>query len=186
VTCGSLGRWFSPGTRVSSTSKTDYHNITEILLKVAFTTVTPKPTLMCYNYNLCKTEYNNFSLSRHWPHFHGLLALLYWCQDFMIRLLSPLPYNPGSPCLVHTSWCVHSVRHVSPDLGLIFMVCWLLCLYQVFMIRSLSPLPYKLGPQSLIHTFIMLSACEPGMCHLTLTSFSWCTDFVKFMSSFHD
>ena len=29
-------RWSSQGTLVSSTSKTDHHNITEILLKVAF------------------------------------------------------------------------------------------------------------------------------------------------------
>ena len=35
------GRWFSPGTPVSSTNKTDRHNITEILLKVAYQT--PKP-----------------------------------------------------------------------------------------------------------------------------------------------
>jgi hypothetical protein len=34
--CQSLatGRWFTPGTPVSSTNKTDRHNITEILLKV--------------------------------------------------------------------------------------------------------------------------------------------------------
>jgi hypothetical protein len=31
------GRWFSQGTLVSSTNKTDCHNITEILLKVALT-----------------------------------------------------------------------------------------------------------------------------------------------------
>jgi hypothetical protein len=30
------GRWFSPGTPGSSTNKTDHHNTTEILLKVAF------------------------------------------------------------------------------------------------------------------------------------------------------
>jgi hypothetical protein len=29
------GRWFSPGTPVSSTTKTDPHDIAEILLKVA-------------------------------------------------------------------------------------------------------------------------------------------------------
>jgi len=29
------GRWFSPGTTVSSTNKTDRHDIAEILLKVA-------------------------------------------------------------------------------------------------------------------------------------------------------
>jgi len=33
------GRWFSPGTPVSSTNKTDYHDITEILLKVALITI---------------------------------------------------------------------------------------------------------------------------------------------------
>ena len=35
------GRWLSPGTQVSSTNKTNRHNITEILLKVALNTITP-------------------------------------------------------------------------------------------------------------------------------------------------
>jgi len=34
------GWWFSPGTLVSSTYKTDCHNIAEILLKVALNTIT--------------------------------------------------------------------------------------------------------------------------------------------------
>jgi hypothetical protein len=34
--CLATGLWFSPGTLLSSTNKTDCHNITEILLKVAF------------------------------------------------------------------------------------------------------------------------------------------------------
>ena len=33
------GWWFSPGLPVSSTNKTDHHNITEILLKVALNTI---------------------------------------------------------------------------------------------------------------------------------------------------
>ena len=33
------GLWFSPGSPVSSTNKTDFHNITEILLKVALSTI---------------------------------------------------------------------------------------------------------------------------------------------------
>ena len=33
------GWWFSPGTPVSSINKTDRHNITEILLKVALNTI---------------------------------------------------------------------------------------------------------------------------------------------------
>ena len=35
------GRWFSPGIPVSSTNKTDRHDIAEILLKVAVNTITP-------------------------------------------------------------------------------------------------------------------------------------------------
>ena len=38
------GRWFFPGTPVSSSNKTDRHDITEILLKVALNTIhQPKP-----------------------------------------------------------------------------------------------------------------------------------------------
>jgi len=33
------GWWFSPGIRVSSTNKTDRHDVTEILLEVALNTV---------------------------------------------------------------------------------------------------------------------------------------------------
>ena len=34
------GRWFSPGTPVSSTNKTDHQDIAQILLKVALSTIT--------------------------------------------------------------------------------------------------------------------------------------------------
>jgi hypothetical protein len=37
------GRWFSPGTPVSSTTKTGSHYIAEILLKVALNTITLTP-----------------------------------------------------------------------------------------------------------------------------------------------
>jgi hypothetical protein len=39
------GRWFSPGTPVSFTNKNDGHNITELLLKVALSTITLNPTI---------------------------------------------------------------------------------------------------------------------------------------------
>jgi len=34
------GQWFSPGTPVSSTNKTDRHDVAEMLLKVALNTIT--------------------------------------------------------------------------------------------------------------------------------------------------
>jgi hypothetical protein len=37
------GRWFSPGAPVSSTNKTDRHDIAEILLKVALNTINSNP-----------------------------------------------------------------------------------------------------------------------------------------------
>ena len=39
------GRWFSPGTPASSTTKTDRHDIAEILLKVAINTKNKKINL---------------------------------------------------------------------------------------------------------------------------------------------
>jgi hypothetical protein len=41
-----LGRWFSPGTPASSTTKTGRHDIAEILLKVALNTI--KQTNICF------------------------------------------------------------------------------------------------------------------------------------------
>jgi hypothetical protein len=41
-------QWFSPGTPVSSNSKTDCHDITEILLKVALNTINQTTTEQCF------------------------------------------------------------------------------------------------------------------------------------------
>jgi len=47
------GQWFSPGTSVSSTNKTDRHDITKILLKVALNTInqTIKLLLILFSVN---------------------------------------------------------------------------------------------------------------------------------------
>jgi len=42
-------RWFSPGTSVSSTKKTDRQDIAEILLKVALNTITLTPASVLHN-----------------------------------------------------------------------------------------------------------------------------------------
>ena len=43
------GRWFSPGTPVSSTNKTDRHDITEMLLKVALITIKLTKPMSAFN-----------------------------------------------------------------------------------------------------------------------------------------
>ena len=46
--CDKVCQWFSPGTLVSSTNKTDRHGKAEILLKVALNSIKPtKPKLHC-------------------------------------------------------------------------------------------------------------------------------------------
>jgi hypothetical protein len=45
-------RWFSPGTPVSSTNKTECHDITEILLKVALSTINPNLNLLNFRINI--------------------------------------------------------------------------------------------------------------------------------------
>jgi hypothetical protein len=45
------GRWFFPGTLVSSINKTDRHNITEILLKVALNTINQTKSNRLYTKN---------------------------------------------------------------------------------------------------------------------------------------
>jgi hypothetical protein len=43
LSINNTGRWISPGTPVSSTNKTDSHDITEILLKVVLNTINSSP-----------------------------------------------------------------------------------------------------------------------------------------------
>ena len=50
------GRWFSQSTLVSSTNKTDHHDITEILLKVALNPITLTLTLQSNTWFLCKNN----------------------------------------------------------------------------------------------------------------------------------
>jgi hypothetical protein len=42
-----------------------------------------------------------------------------------------------------------------------------------------SPLPCNLDSPYLVYTIIMECASQPVICHLTMTSISWSTDFVK-------
>jgi hypothetical protein len=48
------GRWFSPGTPVSSTHKTDHHSIAELVLNVVLNTIT---LLLEINPDLSKVFY---------------------------------------------------------------------------------------------------------------------------------
>jgi hypothetical protein len=53
------GRWFSRGTPVSSTNKTDRHDITKILFNVALNTITLALLYIAHNVQDCSVLYNN-------------------------------------------------------------------------------------------------------------------------------
>ena len=59
------GRWFSPGTLVSFTNKTDHHDITEILLKVAVNTINSNQIFNNNNYFLCHARVVSSSRVQH-------------------------------------------------------------------------------------------------------------------------
>ena len=59
--------WFSPGTPISSTNKTDCHYITEILLKVALSTINHNnflgQSLYSYHYHLTNVRLEKFEMT---------------------------------------------------------------------------------------------------------------------------
>ena len=77
------GRWFSPGTPASSTTKTGCHDIAEILLKVALkhSQKKHKKTKTCqFDWNtMCNTTLNNFSILALW-------SMYWWTKsEYMVE-----------------------------------------------------------------------------------------------------
>jgi hypothetical protein len=60
-----IGRWFSPGIAIFSNNKTDRHDITEILLKVALNTINSNTVV---HLTLSESRTHNISGDRHCLH----------------------------------------------------------------------------------------------------------------------
>ena len=75
-------RWFSLGSPVSSTNKTDRHDITQILLKVALN-ITNQPNKHVYEINFKKQQ--QFPLSA--PYLKGSLNIIWFYLAFRIKIL---------------------------------------------------------------------------------------------------
>ena len=67
------GQWFSPGPPVSSTNKTDCHDITEILLKVAL--ITTKQTRISKKQSATTTNLVCYALLDKWKYINLVVAL---------------------------------------------------------------------------------------------------------------
>jgi hypothetical protein len=66
------GQWFSPGTLVSSTNKTDRHDITEILLKVALKHHNPNPKFIIFYNIIFQADYLPYEA-------HPILGIIIFC-----------------------------------------------------------------------------------------------------------
>jgi hypothetical protein len=106
VTC----QWFSPGTPVSSTNKTDHHDITEILLKVALNTIN----------HVCQIWY--FFCFKY---FTGFLVFKEYCEQLCDEQVPQLKfYEEVCDVFVTTSWpCTCTCTNVCAHVALFF------CLY---------------------------------------------------------
>jgi hypothetical protein len=98
------GRWFSPGNPDSPTNKTDRHDKTEILLKVALNTINqPINVILNWNWPLVKRTQNSGSIfNTHWTEQNrGTLQIRYplWSSVEITVVLPdhPLPPPPTSP-----------------------------------------------------------------------------------------
>jgi len=76
------GRWFSPGPPVSSTNKTDRHDITEILLKVALNTNKQTNNIPFNIFHLCYIPCVGNKI------FHWAVFITFFClspSNFVLR-----------------------------------------------------------------------------------------------------
>ena len=90
------GRWFFPGTLVSSTNKTDRHNIAEILLKVALSTINQsnQPYQMASSLFVISQSESDKSFK-------------YWfTAQYYITRISPLPQPCEPKILKYTNYCL--------------------------------------------------------------------------------
>ena len=85
------GQWFSPGTPVSSTNKTDRHDMTEILLKVALNTPPPKLDIFVFIMQMaCRINLDRLD------EFLSIFQFILLLQIVAIQL-SPYYIRPLSP-----------------------------------------------------------------------------------------
>ena len=93
------GRWFSPGTPVSSTNITDRHYITEILLKVAINTIKPNQNQSIYDQIEINRPFLKTQLVQVWKKKSNFLTI--WWQVYFLMFhihVSIYRYIPFYKC----------------------------------------------------------------------------------------
>ena len=104
------GRWFSPGTPVSPTNKTDRHDIAEILLNMSLNTITLAPNpynwmmLWCRDTSGCVSKIrlavfnDNISDNPASTRVRGCQKINYTLLDASVKMPEDISYPPGYIC----------------------------------------------------------------------------------------
>ena len=87
------GRWFSPGALVSSTNKSDHHDITEMLLKVALNTTNQSTILTLFRF-LFRDQYKIYRFNCLWY----CSQCMYDSMIMNSNLFWPLDHNQACKC----------------------------------------------------------------------------------------
>ena len=94
------GRWFSPCTPVSSTNKTDRHNVTEMLLKVALNTINFNPSIYMFIFALYIQMLTWRAITWHWVRVRVLMfnaatfnniSVILWRSVLLVEKTTDLP-----------------------------------------------------------------------------------------------
>ena len=101
------GRWFSPGTTVSSTNKTDRHDIDEILLKVALNTITLTHNTP-YEKKILKHSFL-FCFGR-WIHLGVVMMIVLSMGSVVDRWFD---FRAGNIIYYKTDMCIFSNKHAA-------------------------------------------------------------------------
>ena len=99
------GRWFSPDPPVSSTNKTDRHDITEILLKMTLNTLKTKPNQSInQSIEFLRTQFTS-QWRRNWEWDQGAIYCLH-CLDKNLRKKWILELKQKNNCPVQGMHCL--------------------------------------------------------------------------------
>ena len=141
------GWWYSLGPPVSSTNKTDHHDITEILLKVALSTITltPNPFFKLKGwltnilfYTLSNDCITLFVKIKWLSHLLSSIDTIWWCT---CKMLLQFPSSPLSYYwLEEYHWRNRGLKLIK---FLSIWTCWLTCLTILLAINQYLAQCYK-------------------------------------------
>jgi hypothetical protein len=121
----------------------------------------------------------HLSVRRHMPAWHAHTMINVWIND-----CEPSLYGSGESGLIMKTWCKFNKVNRPWKWGQGQVTnAWLTCTHHDVWTKHGDIIHFVLDPHIYHGVYISVRHMSPTV--VTLTSFSWSTDFIKFTSSFH-